>query len=452
MPPSDARKTALDILLRVEEGAFADLALNAVLEKSPRMDPRDRGLVTELVYGVLRTRGRLDFALSTFCKKPLDKVETKVLWLLRLGAYQIMELERVPEAAAVHQAVELARSEKLERATGFINGILRTLARQQGNIAWPAAQADAQGYLQHVLSVPRWLAKRWIRELGRDEAIALGESMLKQAPFSLRVNTLLMEREEFLRRLLDGGHEAHPCRFAPEGVILDKRGAAPLPGSEEGWFQVQDEASMLIAHLLDVEPGQRILDVCSAPGGKTTHLAALVGDKARILALDLHPQRVELVVQGAKRLGCASIEARQWDMTLQPDFLGGELFDRILVDAPCSGLGVLRRNPEIRWRRQAPDISALADLQLTILTNAALHLRPGGHLLYSLCTLSAEETRGVVARFLGAHPEFVAEDLRNTAPPHWAPLFDGEGALCTTPHRCGGMDAFFATRFFRKPA
>lgn len=452
MLPTDARKTALDILLRVDEGAFADLTLNALLEKGPRMDPRDRALATELVYGVLRTRGRLDFALSQFCKKSLEKVEPKVLWLLRLGAYQILSLEKVPEAAAVHQSVELARRERLERATGFINGILRTLVRQREMIPWPEPQGNALAYLQHVLSIPPWLGKLWIRDLGHDEAFALGESMLTQAPFTLRVNTRCMGRDEFLRHLLENGHEAEPCRFAPEGVIVRRRGPNPLPGNEEGWFQVQDEASMLIAHLLDVHEGQHILDACSAPGGKTTHLAALTEDRARILALDLHPQRVALVAQGAQRLGFSSIETRCWDMALPPDFLGAKVFDRVLVDAPCSGLGVLRRNPEIRWRKNAPDIKSLAELQLKILTHAASRLKPGGRLLYSLCTQTAEETGGVVNRFLSTHPEFATEDLREHVPASWTPLFDEKGALRTFPHRCGGMDAFFAVRFFRKPA
>ncbi|MDW7643891.1 MAG: 16S rRNA (cytosine(967)-C(5))-methyltransferase RsmB [Desulfuromonadales bacterium] len=450
MPSSDPRKIALDILLRVEDGAYADLTLDAVLEKNPRLDPRDRGLATELVYGILRQRGRLDFALSQLCKTPLKKIESKVLWLLRLGAYQILALDRIPPSAAVNQAVELARGEKLERATGFINGILRNLVRQHEKIPWPSPAGNERAYLEHVLSVPRWLAQLWIRDWGAAEAVALGESMLEQPPFTLRVNTLRVDRETLMDKMQAAGHEVRPCQYAPEGIVVTRRGSSPLAGQEEGWFQVQDEASMLVSHLLDVRPGQRLLDTCAAPGGKTTHLAALAKNDVRLLALDLHPQRVRLITEGAQRLGCEGIEAKAWDMSRFPDFLEQKSFDRVLVDAPCSGLGVLRRNPEIRWRRTPPDIPALSDLQKTILDNAAMLVRPGGRLLYSLCTLTARETWGVVDRFLADHPEFVLEDLRQETPAAWAPLFDERGALRTTPARCGGMDAFFAARFVRQ--
>jgi 16S rRNA (cytosine967-C5)-methyltransferase len=440
------RKTAFDILRRVDEGAYADLALDAALEIQSSMDPRDRALVTELVYGVLRQRGRLDFALSRFCRKPLAKVETRVLCLLRLGAYQLLMLDRVPARAAVHETVELARREGLERATGFINGILRSLDRDRDRLPWPDP-SSSQAYMENVLSLPAWLSRRWLSELGREEAMALAESFLGPAPFSLRVNTLRLGREEFLDRIGSAGHEALPTPFAPEGVILARRGDGPLPGAAEGWYQVQDEASMLIARLLEPKGGERILDACAAPGGKTTHIAALTGNRARILALDLHPKRLELVTEGARRLGCEGIETRPWDLTLPPTFLDPGSFDRVLVDAPCSGLGVLRRNPELRWRRREADIRELAARQLAILDNVAPLLRPGGRLLYSLCTLTPEETGGVVGRFLDTHPDFAAEDLRQCMPPGWEKLFDKSGSLRTLPHRHGGMDAFFAAAF-----
>jgi 16S rRNA (cytosine967-C5)-methyltransferase len=263
------------------------------------------------------------------------------------------------------------------------------------------------------------------------------------------VNTLRTDREAFLAALDRTGFEATPTRFAPEGVIVTGRGAKRLPGADDGWFQVQDEASMLIPHLLAPLPGERILDACAAPGGKTTEIAALTDGHTRILALDLHPKRVAMVAAGARRLHCEGIETRCWDLTAPPDFLAAGSFDRVLVDAPCSGLGVLRRNPETRWRRTEPEIRQLADLQRRILDNVAGLVRPGGVLLYSLCTLTPEETEGVVAVFLAEHPEFAREDLRPIFP-EWQQLFDEQGALRTLPHRHGGMDAFFAVRFRRQ--
>ncbi len=447
MKSSDPRKIALDILLRVEEGAFADLTLDAFLSDRPTLDPRDRALATELVYGSLRLRGRLDFALCRFCRKPLAKVEPRVLALLRLGAYQLLILDRIPDRAAVHETVALARREGLERATGFINGILRALIRERANIPWPKAGTSPAAYLEQVLSLPRWLARRWLKEYGVEEAIALAEAMARPAPFTLRVNTLRLSREEYLSRLEEAGHQAVPTKYAPEGVTIVHRSESPLPGGDEGWFQVQDEASMLIAHLVAPAAGDRILDACAAPGGKTTHMAALCRNSAAVLALDLHPQRVQLVAAGAARLGCRGIEARPWDATVPAPFLKAESFDRVLVDAPCSGLGVLRRNPETRWRRNEAEITAMAVRQSAILNGLAPLVRPEGCLVYSLCTLTPEETNGVFAAFLKDHPDFVREDLRGTTPESWRELFDAEGNLWTFPHRHGGMDAFFAARF-----
>jgi len=446
----DPRRLAFDILNRVDDGAYADLTLDAALARERGLDPRDRGLLTELVYGVLRQRGRLDFALSRHCRLPLAKVEPRVLNLLRLGAYQLLLLERVPDSAAVNETVETARRAGLDRATGFINGVLRGLARGRATLAWPDAAEDPCGHLQHALSLPGWLARRWLEQFGAGEAIALAEAMRQPAPFTLRVNTLRIGRTEYLEALAQAGHAAVATRYSPDGVTVTARGGAPLPGREEGWYQVQDEASMLIAHLLNPQPGEAILDACAAPGGKTTAIAALTGGRARILALDLHPQRVALVEEGAARLGATGITTRCWDLTHPSGFLAAESFDRILLDAPCSGLGVLRRNPETRWRRTQQDVAEMAGLQRRLLENVAGLVRPGGCLLYSLCTLTPEETDGVAADFQAAHPEFIREELDRAAPQGWGELFDGSGALRTFPHRHGGMDAFFAVRFRRQ--
>ena len=371
-----------------------------------------------------------------------------MLLLLRLGAYQLLCLDRVPDSAAVDTTVQLTRQLKLERATGFVNGILRTLARGKETLAWPDAGREPLSHLQHSLSLPKWLAERWLKELGADEAGQLAAALLEPAPFSVRVNTLKTDRERFLAALVAAGHRGEPTRFAPEGVLLRERAPAPLPGDAEGWYQVQDEASMLIAPLLTPQPGERLLDACAAPGGKTTHLAALTGNRAEIIALDLHPQRLHLVEQGAKRLGCAGIATRCWDLTLPPPFLPAESFDGVLVDAPCSGLGVLRRNPEARWRLQPADITVLAERQAMILRQAAALVKPGGRLVYAVCTITPEETDRQVAHFLARHPDFRLQPLTKLVPEAWRELLDAQGCLRSWPHRCG-LDGFFAARFVR---
>jgi len=404
--------------------------------------------VTELVYGVLRLRGRIDFALEQFCTQPLKRLQPEVLRLLRLGAYQLLELDRVPAHAAVNSTVELARELELHQATGFLNGVLRGVERGRADIEWPPPE-NIRRYLQHICSMPVWLTKELMRLLPNVEARAFGEALALAAPHSLRVNSLKANRSQLLDLLADAGHQAHASMFAPEGVIIDRRADSRLPGDAEGLYQVQDEASMLIAHLLDVQPGQKILDCCAAPGGKTTHIAALTNNQAEIVALDKYPQRIELIEQGAKRLGCTCIKPQVCDLSEPPAQLEEQSFDRILLDAPCSGLGVLRRNPESRWNKSAVNIKELAQLQQEILFHVAPLLKPGGKLLYSVCSFTLQETDAIVEDFLQAHPQFQLENLRQTAPTEWAELFTEQGTLRSYPHKHEGMDAFFAACFVR---
>jgi len=446
--PMDARYAAFKILQRVEQGSYADRLLDNYLQRHPEMDPRERGLLTELVYGILRLRGRLDFALALFSRQELSRLEPDALLLLRIGAYQLLELDRIPTHAAVHATVELAHQVGLERIAGLVNGTLRTLVRERATIVWPTPD-NLRNYLQHVCSLPNWLAKELLRQFPNVESQALAEALTEAAPQTLRTNTLKTDRETLLAALAEAEHIARPCHYSAEGIIVEKRSAQPLPGDREGWYQVQDEASMLIAHLLDPQPGDKILDACAAPGGKTTHIATLTDNQAQITALEKYPQRVELINQGAERIGCQNIEARCWDLTEPPGFLEPESFDRILVDAPCSGLGVLRRNPESRWSRRPADIKELVELQRTILKQVAPLLRPGGHLLYSVCTFTAAETDAIVHNFLATHQDFVQEDFRTLLPAKWQELTTDNGCVLTLPHHHDGMDAFFAVRFIK---
>lgn len=447
-PTDSPRRAVYEILQRVADGAYADVMLDTILGRS-KLEPRDRRLVTELVYGILRLQGRIDFALTQFCNQPLKRLQPEVLRLLRLGAYQLLELDRVPAHAAVNSTVELARELHLDQAVGFLNGVLRSLERGKTDIPWPEPET-IKPYLQHVCSQPVWLSKEVMRQLPNVEARALGESLAGPPPLTLRVNSLKTNTETFLNALTEAGHQAHPCAFAPEGVTLDKRGEEPLPGDGEGWYQVQDEASILIAHLLDVHPGQKILDACAAPGGKTTHLAALTANQADILALDKYSHRVEMIQLGAQRLGCSAVVARECDLTEPADFLETQSFDRILLDAPCSGLGVLRRNPEGRWNKSSVNLKELALLQREILENVAPLVRNGGKLLYSVCTFSHGETDAIIDDFLADHPEFELEDLGGQVSRDWADLFTDKGTLRSYPHKHSNMDAFFAARLQRR--
>lgn len=446
----DARSIAFQVLCRVEDGAYSDLALDGALEAVPDLDRRERGLATELVYGVLRRRGNLDYILSAYCRQTLTKLEPQALCLLRLGVYQLFYLDKVPQRAAVHSTVELARQMGLERVTGLVNGILRSCIREPQRVQWPLVEDDPVAWLTHYGSLPQWLAKRWLNEFGLGGAGSLAEAMLQVPPTTLRVNTLKIGRDAFIEKLAEADIVARATRFASEGVVVESGQLRSLPVEDSTLYQVQDEASMLIAHLLAPKAGDKVLDVCAAPGGKTTHLAALSDNQAEIVALDLHPKRLTLVQQGAQRLGCSSIATHPWDMTRPCSLFPKGYFDRVLVDAPCSGLGVLRRNPESRWRRSENDVRHLAKLQRKILAQASGLVASGGLLVYSLCTTTAEESVQVVESFLAQHADFKQEDLRSLVPSHWAELFDEQGRLFTLSTRHDRMDCFFAAALRRK--
>jgi len=449
--PTQARLLAARVLERVEKArAFADLALSAALGSTP-LGARDRAFATELVYGTLRWRGRLDHLLGQVVDRPLDALEPVVRTLLRLGAYQILFCDGVPVSAAVDQSVRSARVLGAERAAGFVNAVLRRLAQRADALVLPALADDPLAHLEHALGLPAWIASRWLEQLGPLEAAALAEASNAAPPLTARVNPLRLTRDALLAELLPRFPKAQPCRFAAGGIVLGHGGA---PGSDPafmaGLFSVQDEASQLVVDVLDPQPGERVLDACAAPGTKTSACAERVGPAGLVVALDKSERRLALVGRAARRLGLANVTALARDATQPLAELPGAPFDRVLVDAPCSGLGALRRNPDARWRVSPDDPALLARTQSALLASAATALRPGGALVYSTCTLLPEENEAVVAAFLSREPGFRRTDARRL-PEALRPLLGEDGSLRTWPHR-HGMDGFYATRLERTPA
>jgi 16S rRNA (cytosine967-C5)-methyltransferase len=444
---------AARVLERVERArAFADLTLHAALARSG-LGPRDRAFATELVYGTLRWRGRLDHLLARVLERELGSLEPGVLTLLRLGAYQILFCDGVPPSAAVDQTVRSARALGAERATGLVNAVLRRLAQQADALALPSLADDPRAHLEHALGVPGWIAQRWLDALGPDEAAALAEASNAAPPLTLRANRTRISRADLLARLAARAPQARACSFAPDGIVLG-HGLAPAsdPDFVAGLFSVQDEASQLVVELLAPEPGERVLDACAAPGTKTTAIAERVGPRGLVVALDKSARRVALVGRTVRRLGLGNVTVLALDATQPLGDLEGAPFDRVLVDAPCSGLGALRRNPDARWRLAPEDPARLAETQAALLASAAVVLRPGGTLVYSTCTLASEENDAVVEFFLSHTPGFRRADVARL-PATLRPLLDAEGALRTWPHRHGtnghGMDGFFAVRLER---
>jgi 16S rRNA (cytosine967-C5)-methyltransferase len=430
------------VLERVEaDASFADSVLEAELT-SQQLEPRDAALATELAYGTLRWQRYLDWILAPHSRRRLASLDPRVRVLLRMAAYQIAFLERVPAFAAVNDAVTLAP--RTPGVGAFVNAVLRSFTRRGAREREPAPSRNPNDALATRCSFPTWLAERWVERYGRADAEALMRALNERPPLTLRANRLRITRDALGRRLADeDGLDWRPTRLAPEGLVVGHAGA---PGEwrafADGSFAVQDEASMLIARMLAPDPGATIADVCAAPGTKTTHLAELMDNRGRILAFDREPVRLARVAEAATRLGISIIDTRDGPVEgLAPSFRGA--CDGVLVDAPCSNLGVLRRNPEVKWRRQPSDLALASRRQSEILGAAATMVRPGGRLVYATCSLEPEENEEVARGFLAANQDFA------TDPPAEFPLpLDADGWLRCLPHR-HGTDGFSALRFRR---
>lgn len=440
-----ARETALKALHEVnEKGAYANVALARSLRVA-KLSEVDRRFATELVYGAAKAGGTLDWILRRYLNRPLSKIPPMVRDILRLGIYQLFFLARVPASAACNTAVEMTKRCSHAGTVKFVNAVLRTAAREPEKAAFPTGKAHEAENLALSLQHPEWLVRRWIRQFGYEEARALCEFDNAQATLSLRTNTLKITRDKLLERLSKEGVEAEPSAWTPEGILCLRHGSLDaLESLQKGLFQVQDESSMLVAHVLAPKPGEFVLDVCSAPGGKTTHIAAAMGDCGRIVALDVHEHKMRRIAENCERLGIKSVEPLLLDARE-----AGRRFprqaDRVLVDAPCSGLGVLRRKPDARWRKSPDDLAALARLQREILSSAAEAVKSGGVLVYSTCTIEREENEAVVEDFLARHEEFSLENAGELLPLKKRP----ERMLQLYPQR-DGTDGFFIARMRRR--
>lgn len=445
---NSSRHAAFITLLRIEkERSYADILIDRELREG-RLSGPDRGLFTELVYGTLRRQGTLDHIIGQFSTIPPAKLERAVILLLRLGLYQMFFLDRVPVSAAVNETVNLAK-QAAPRAAGFINAVLRSADRGRDGIVYPDPEREPAAYLAARHSHPHWIIAGWLEQLGFEETAALAAAMSAPPPFTVRANRLKTDRDRLLEILLAEGVTATPCRYAPDGLVITSPVSLPgLASFNAGLFVVQDEASQLAALILGPAPGENLLDLCAAPGGKATYLAELSGDSATLLACDRNPRKLEQITEAAVRLGITSITTMPLDATRPLPPLPVTSFDRILVDAPCSGLGVIHRNPEGKWWKEATDPARLALTQLAILGNAATRLKPGGVLLYSTCSTSVAENEQVVDNFLNDHSAFVIEPV-STLLPQLAEMQTGRGFFRSWPHR-HGMDGFFAARLRKK--
>ena len=426
-------------------------SLDDVFLREPHLTTRDRAFINHLVQGVFRWRLRLDWIIEQVSDFPFRKIKPPVLNILRLALYQIFFLDRVPDSAAVNEAVQQAKGGGARHAAPFVNGILRNICRQKEKFSFPDHDKDPALYLSVFYSYPRWLVQYWLERWGRPftEALLDAENQLPQ--LTLRANTLRISRDALLGALQEEGIMGRPTPYSPEGILLpDFRGTVmDLEAFRKGYFQVQDQAAQITAHLLAPRAGEAILDVCAGLGGKTSHLAQLMGDKGHVVALDVSHDRLVKLRVNSERLGLGHTEPVTADAMGGLGSLFKSAFDRILVDAPCSGLGVLSRHPDGKWNKEAEDLVRLSRVQKKILEQALSLLTRGGHLLYVTCTLTEEENEGVVGGILEDNRDICLLDLREHGPEWARDLIDAQGFFRTYPHM-HQMDGFFAALFMKK--
>jgi 16S rRNA (cytosine967-C5)-methyltransferase len=446
-----ARRAAFDAFRAVAAGEL-DLAAAMATARRQLRDPRDRALAAEITTGTLRWLGRIDHLIAHFAKRPIDRLDLPVLHSLRLGAYQVIFLDRVPASAVVNDAVELTKAAGARGAAGLVNATLRTIARDRERLPLPPEpatrteppRAAALDYLSITLSHPRWLVERWLDRTGFEETKAWVLFNNTPAPLTLRANLLKTTVPDLRRALASEGIETAPTRYSPLGLVVQRGNPIRSSLLDTGVFAVQDEASQIVALVAAARPGEHVLDLCAAPGNKTLMLAAEMRDEGLIVAADFRARRIGLLRATLATAGATAPRIVRMDAT-RPLPLRNR-FDLVLVDAPCSGLGTIRRDPEIRWRRAEADLALLAATQLEILRRAAEVVAPGGRLVYATCSSEPEENERVVDRFLAERREFqpvVPPDPTRLAGSGLAQLVDDAGRLRTRPYR-HGLEAYFA--------
>jgi 16S rRNA (cytosine967-C5)-methyltransferase len=426
-------------LVEAERGSHADRLLE---QGRTAFDVRDSAFILELTYGVLRNRSRIDWLLDQYSKQPVSSTDDWTRNILRLGAYQLLFLDRVPASAAVNTSTELAK--QYGKKHGYVNGLLRSLERKKTDLPLPV-DADIAQRLSILHSHPLWLVRRWVTRIGADRTEEVLRQNNKDAPLIIRANSLKGTRDELITRLASQGAEARKSRFSPAGVeILSSPGITALEAFREGRGMVQDEAAQLVTQMLAPKPGERVLDACAAPGGKATYLAELMGNRGEIVALESNKKRIDRIRENSDRLGITIIRPKMGDASRYKE----GLFDRVLIDAPCSGLGVLRRHPDGRWTKTEQAMQERSALQKKILANCAGLLKPGGILVYATCTTEPEENEDVVQDFLAQHPEFTLDDPSPFLPDAAASLVNTDNYFRTFPN-APEMDGFFGARIVR---
>jgi len=407
-----AREIALKILTEINQnGAYSNISIRRNIDYS--VGSLDDSFIRELVYGVLENKLFIDWIIAKYSKTKIGKISPIILDILRLGVYQLMFMDRIPDSASVNESVNLAKRFSHRGTHGFVNGILRNIIRDKDNIELPDKDKEPVEYLSIKYSHPKWMVEKWIDEFGFDFTESLCFANNTKPKLNIRVNTLKITREKLIANLREKGLIVSETKYADDGITIDNPiKITELEEFQKGYFQIQDESSMLVAQVMNPLEGSVVMDVCSAPGGKTTHIAQKMKNKGRIIARDIYDHKLKLIEDNAKRLGINIIETENYN-ALELDETLIEKIDYCLVDAPCSGLGLLRRKPDIRWNKNEDNWKEIAKLQYSILENASKYLKKQGVLIYSTCTIEKEENIKIVKKFLSENDGFHLEEFKN---------------------------------------
>ncbi len=450
-----ARKAAYAIVQTVTKGA--DLAQALTEYRDNLVDSRDRALVTTMATGTFRWLAVLDHVIGQVSRRHTDRLDTEVINVLRLGVFQLLYLDKVPASAAVNESVHLIRQLGKSSASTFVNAVLRRVAAKPSEFLLPLEPSDSDsfetklGYLSLTCSHPRWLVERWLLRHGLQDTVCQVRFNNTPPALTLRANRLHIGREDLAELLDKQGVHTRPTEYASDGLVVVSGNPYRIPVSLQRLFLAQDEASQLVAELVAPHAGHNILDACAAPGGKTTALAATLFSSGLLVAGEIRQRRLKLLRELTSRLGATKTRLVQLDLRKPAPFPA--VFDRVLVDVPCSGLGILRRDPEIRWRRQPPDLKRFATMQLLITSHAGATVRPGGHLIYATCSSEPDENEEVVSAFLDSHPEFESVPLEQlgSLPTGLRRALDKQGRIATTA-ATHNLESFFATTLRRRRA
>lgn len=439
----NARRTAVKVLGEVlQKGAFSNIVLGRELNKS-NLNDKDRALATEIVYGTLKYKYTIDVILNYYIKSDLEKMDGDILNILRISLYQMIYLDKIPEFAVVNEAVELAKRNSI-KGSRLVNGVLRNYLRKK-DINYCNEKNNTE-QLSFKYSFPKWIVNLFISQYGIEDAERILNGLNMIPAITVRVNNLKTEYEDAWKLLEDNGYDIEEGKICPEAIIITKgRNVEDNPLFKNGLITVQDESAMLVAPSMDLEEGMTVLDLCSAPGGKTCHIAEIMNNTGDVFAFDIHLSKLPMIKENAERLGIRNIKCNVLDAT-KYDTTYKEKADRVLIDVPCSGLGIIRKKPEIKWNKNTNAMKELIEIQRQIMTNACKYVKPGGKLIYSTCTLNKEENEENIRWFIKRHSEFSLEPLYYGESDNI--IYHKEGYMTILPDK--HMDGFFIAKMIRR--